>query len=187
MLSYADYLLTLTPPQSIIDSIGKYKRASVNTIGHFEGMHNKACIVITHQARRKPFLAQAVFMQMERNLNTMPPIDLKLNGFAYFNKTRFTKTIYGVIEPSGQTDKWFRLLKLQMGIKIKNYVPRILVVEDIPLPDFNKLWPNFKNQVINETFKVNSLTLLHRETFSLYYEWRVYKELHFANRLNEMF
>jgi hypothetical protein len=71
-----------------------------------------------------------------------------------------------------------------MGIKVTNFVPHIPVAVNIPATAFNKLWPNFETRVINETFKVNSLTILHRETFVEYCEWMVYKELFFANKLS---
>jgi len=79
------------------------------------------------------------------------------------------------------------LLKIQMGIKIKNFVPHIPVAKNIPFGSFNKLWPNFADRQLSERFSVNSLTILHRETYVEYCEWRVYKELFFANKLTEMF
>ncbi len=187
MMPYADYLMIISPPEHILKEISRYKQASVNVIGHFEGMHSAAQITITHQTRCKPFLAQPAILKMENRLNTMPQIELRISGFNFFNHGQTAKTIYAVVEKTSQTDNWFKLLKNQMGIKIKNFVPHITIATNIPVTSFNKLWPNFENRLWCETFTVNSLTILHRATYVEYCEWRMYKELFFANRLKEMF
>lgn len=187
MQTYADYLMIISPPESIIKEISRYKRASVNVIGHFEGMHSTAHITITHQIRCKPFLVQPAIAAMANKLCTMAPVELQINGFDFFNHGKTSKTIYAVIERDSRSDKWFKLLTSRMGIKAKNFVPHVTIVRNIPVTAFNKLWPNFENRHWSETFTANSLTVLHRDTFVEYCEWRVYKELFFANRLKEMF
>jgi len=187
MTSYADYLMIISPPDNIIKEISRYKRASVNVIGHFDGMHSTANITITHQTRCKPFLAQPAIEQMAKRLSTMPPVELQINGFGFFNHAQSAKTIYAVVAITPKTESWFRLLKKQMGIKVQNFVPHIIIARNIPITAFNKLWPNFENREWSETFMVDSLTILHRDTFVEYCEWRIYKELFFSNRLAQMF
>lgn len=187
MEAYADYLIVIAPPEHIIKEISRYKRASVNMVGHFESMHRTAQIIITHQTRCKPFLLKPAIELMAKRLSTMPAIELQINGFNYFNHGQTSKTIYAVIERTARTDNWFKLLEKQIGIKVKNFVPQIAIAKNIPLNCFNKLWPSFENTLFSETFKIDSLTVLHRETYVEYCEWRVYKELFFANRLKQMF
>ena len=187
MIAYADYLIVISLPENLVKEISRYKRASVNVIGHFEGMHSTAQIVITHQIRCKPYMAQPAIGEMANRLSTMPPIELKINGFGFFSNSYSTKTIYAVIGQSTSADKWFKLLINQLGIGLKNFTPRIIIAKGIPVTSFNKLWPNFEKRHFAEKFMVNSLNILHRETFVEYCEWRVYKELFFANRLKEMF
>ncbi len=187
MIAYADYLMVISLPESVVKEISRYKRASVNLIGHFEGMHSAAQIVITHQVRCKPYMVEPAIEQMAERLSTMPPIELTIMGFGFFNSSKTTNTIYAVIEQCIRTDNWFKLLINQLGIRVKNFAPRIIIAKNIPVTSFNKLWPNFEKRAFSETFIVNSLTVLHRETFVEYCEWRVYKELFFANRLKEMF
>ncbi|MDB5139627.1 MAG: hypothetical protein JWR12_1543 [Mucilaginibacter sp.] len=183
MLNYADYLMIISLPDAIAKEISRYKQASVNCIGHFEGMYSTAHIVVTHQTRCKPFLVQPAIVQMERRLCTMPPVTLQINGFNYVSHGQTAKTIVAGIEITPQTDKWFRLLIGQMGIKLKNFVPHIVIATNIPVPTFNKLWPNFKDREFTGEFTVKSLTILHRDTYVEYQEWKVYKELIFGNRL----
>ena len=186
MTAYADYLMVISPPENIIKEIERYKRASVNLIGHFEGMHHTARIIITHQTRCKPFLVQPAIIAMATRLGTMPPVELQIKGFAFFTHGN-SKTIYAVIESGVKTNNWFKLLNKQIGIKVQNFVPHIIIASNIPATSFNKLWPNFEKKEWSETFMVNSLTILHRDTFVEYCEWKVHRELFFANKLKEMF
>jgi len=183
MQFYTDYLMVISPPENIIKEISRYKRASVNLIGHFEGMHSTACIIVTHQTCCKPFLVQPAILKMGIRLNTINPVELQISGFNFFSHGQTAKTIYAEIEITPNTENWFNLLKREMRIKAKNFVPHIAIVKNIPVTSFNKLWPNFENRELSETFTANSLTILHRETFVEYCEWKVYRELFFANRL----
>jgi hypothetical protein len=187
MLAYTDYLMVIVPPENIINEISRYKRASVNVIGHFEGMHSRANILITNQSRCKPFLAQPAIAKMEQRTSTLPSIELELNGFGFVNHSPTGIDIYARIKQSAQTEKWFKLLTRQMGIKVTGFIPQIPITRNIPATAFKKLWPNFEHRVLYETFTANSLTVLHRETYAEYCEWRLYKELFFANRLANIF
>ncbi len=183
MLSYQDYLMIISPPDTIKKQVSRYKRASANVIGKFKGMYSIAHITITHQQRCKPYHAQPAILRMEQKLAGMHPVELHIKGFNFFKHGATGFTIYAVIEPAGLNQNWFKLLKKQMGIKVKNFVPHITIVKNIPVSDFNKLWPYFEKSDLSETFKAESLTILHRDTFAEYVEWRVYKELFFGNRL----
>jgi 2'-5' RNA ligase len=187
MQHYTDYLMVISPPDHIKKEVIRYKLASVNLIGHFEGMHNTAHITITHQTRCKPFFAQPAISRIEKKLSTVNPVQFQINGFNFFNHGNNAKTIYAQIEITPHTENWFKLLQREMCIKIKNFVPHITIAKNIPVTAFNKLWPNFERRDFSENFEANSLTILHRETYVEYCEWQHYKELFFANRLKEMF
>jgi len=113
----------------------------------------------------------------------MPPVELYLNGFAYFSDGRSVRTIYAKIEMTDRAENWFKLLTMQMGIKLQNYVPHITVARNIPVTAFNKLWPNFESRDFKHRFIVNGLTVLHRDTFAEDSQWKVFRELHFGNKL----
>jgi 2'-5' RNA ligase len=187
MQFYTDYLMVISLPDHINKEITRYKRASVNHIGHFEGMHSTAHITVTHQTRCKPFFVQPAIARMEIRLNAINPIELQINGFNFFSHGNMAKTIYAEIEMTSHTETWFKLLTREMGIKVKNYVPHITIAKNIPETAFNRLWPNFESRKLSASFKANGLTILHRETYVEYCEWRVYRELFFANRLGYMF
>jgi len=152
-------------------------------IGHFEGMHNRPQIIITYQTRCKPFLVKPAIGVMAKKMATIPPIDLCITGFNHVNLGHTAKTIYAEIEITPATEKWFKLMILQLGIRIKDYIPHIVITENIPVTAFNKLWPNFANRNFVHPFMVNNITILQKETYVPYCEWTVYKDLFFENKL----
>ena len=183
MLNYTDYLIIISPPDDIKKMVIKYKRSSVNVIGHFEGIHCTPHITITHQTRCKPFLVQPIIIQWQQKLNTMPAIALRVTDFDFIDHGSTAKTIYAKIETTPHTLNWFKLLLKQLGIKVKNFVPHIPVVSNIPVTAFNRLWPHFAAGGYSASFTVNSLTILHKETFAEHYKWCVYREIFFENKL----
>ncbi|MFI5139946.1 MAG: 2'-5' RNA ligase family protein, partial [Sphingobacteriales bacterium] len=130
-----------------------------------------------------PGLAQPAFEKMVKRLHALPPIELHLNGFGFFNQGETARTIYAAVEKTAHTDNWFRLLKKQLGIRVENFVPHITIARNIPVTSFSKLWPDFENRPFSETFTANSLTILQKETFVDYCEWTHYRELFFADKL----
>lgn len=183
MESYKDYLMIISPPDDVIKQISKYKRASANKIGLFKGMHSIAHISITHQERCKPFMAEPFILNMEKRLLSMQPVELQITGFNFFKHGEVGFTIYAVVNAAPPNHNWFKLLRRQMGIKVVNFVPHITVLKNISPSLFKRLWPYFENSKYETSFKANSLTILHRETFAEHVEWRPYKELFFGNRL----
>jgi 2'-5' RNA ligase len=183
MESYKDYLMIISPPDDVIKQISKYKRASANKIGLFKGMHSIAHISITHQERCKPFMAEPFILNMEKRLLSMQPVELRISGFNYFTHGAVGFTIYAVVNAAPPNNNWFKLLSRQKGIRVVNFVPHITVLKNISPSLFKKLWPYFENSKYETSFKANSLTILHRETFAEHAEWRPYKELYFGNRL----
>lgn len=182
-MTYADYLMIISPPDAIKKEISRYKRASANLIGHFESMHSAAHITITHQVRCKPFLVHPTIARMEKRLAIITPIDLQITGFNYFNHGKKGKTIYAAVEITPKTKNWFKLLKLQIGIKPQNFVPHITIARNIPVTSFNKLWPNFENRQWETAFMANCLTILERDTYVEYCEWKIYRDLWFGDKL----
>jgi len=187
MTAYADYLMVITPPDNIVKEVLRYKRASVSAIGHFEGMHISPKLVISRQVRCNPLLAQPVISKMADRLSTHPPACLQINGFGFINNSPTTKTIYARIENDEATDSWFKLLSTHLGIRLYNFVPALLIAANIPNTSFDKLWPHFEKRQWRESFTASSLTILHRDTYAEYREWRQYRELFLANRVQEIF
>src|ERR1700761_1263456 len=105
MTSYADYLFIISPPDSLMKEIERYKRASANVIGSFESRHSRAHITITYQTRCKPFLAEPVIERMQKNLRSIPAVELHIKRFNYFTHGATARTIYAEIEINPATER----------------------------------------------------------------------------------
>lgn len=182
MQIYTDYLMTISLPYSIVKEVNRYKRSSVNAIGHFEGMYKTPNIMISHQTHCKHFLTDTAIEKMKDRLALMPPIELQIIGFDFFKETPFCYTIYAVIEKNIETENWFNQLITEMEFKVQHFVPMILIAKKLEADQFKTLWPLFAVQEFEGSFTVNSLTILQKETFTENSHWRVYRELFFGTR-----
>ncbi|SEN91791.1 2'-5' RNA ligase [Mucilaginibacter gossypiicola] len=180
MSIYVDYLLLLSPPETVKHEIARYKKASARLIGNFKSMDSPAHISIQHLERQKPFMADKNLDLTEQALNTMPPVLLHMDGFAHFTHLHSRMTIYATIRPTPAAGEWFDTLKKKLRIK-KNIIPHITVVRDIPERDFDTLWPHFKHKKLVEPFWIKELTILKRDTLDSFAKWDKFKIFEFKN------
>ncbi len=180
MSIYEDYLMLLSPPETVKHEIARYKKASARLIGNFKSMDSPAHISVQHLERQKPFMADKNLELMEQALNTMPPVLLHMDGFAHFTHLHNRMTIYATIRTTPATDEWFNTLKKKLRIK-KNIIPHITVVRDIPEKDFDTLWPHFRHKKLVEPFWVKELTILKRDTLDAFAKWDKFKVFEFKN------
>ncbi|WP_431198507.1 2'-5' RNA ligase family protein [Mucilaginibacter sp. P25] len=120
MSIYEDYLLLLSPPDTVKHEIARYKKASARLIGSYQSMDSPAHISIQHLERQKPFMADKNLELMEQALNTMPPVLLHMDGFYHFTHLHSRMTIYANIRATPATDEWFNTLKRSCALK-KSY------------------------------------------------------------------
>lgn len=182
MVAYTDYLMIISPPAEINAEIDRYKRASARKIGEFNSMHSKAHISINWQMRCKPFQAQPQIMRMAGPLGMLPPMRLKIDGFKHF-ASGDKYTIYAAFTEDDRTKSWFKMLRQQMRITTKSFIPHITVTRSIPKDAFNYLWPFFKDRPFEADFIADRLTVLERETYVLQSNWRTFAELQFGTQL----
>jgi 2'-5' RNA ligase len=177
---YEDYLMLLTPPEEIKHEITRYKKASAKLIGNYKSMDSPAHISILHLERQKPFMAETNINQIEKSLNTLPPVLLHIDGFKYFTHLHGRMTIYAHIRITPSVDEWFTSLKKKLKIR-KTIIPHITITRDIPGNDFDLLWPNFRHKKLVEPFWANELTMLKRETFAPSPQWTPFKVFEFKS------
>ncbi|HEY0244458.1 MAG TPA: 2'-5' RNA ligase family protein [Mucilaginibacter sp.] len=178
MKHYADYMLLLSPTQHVKDLVKEHKEYSANVIGKYESMHSIAHVSIKKMPRQKAFLTEPSLLALNKGLKTLPPITLTIDGFDYFNHGDDYKTIYARLRTNHITTLWFKTLKKHLNMK-EFMVPHITIARNIPVTDFNKLWPHFKAINWVENFTVNELTVLQRETFATFATWEPFTSLPF--------
>jgi len=181
MTGYQDYLIVLSPPESIISGVKKLKDFSFNKIGDYESRYSKAHITVQPWPRKKPVWIEPLIPKLVRDLQSMPPAILDINGFDFFDQQE-TATIYAKLNATPLTKIWFKLLR--RFFNTQPFEPHITIARSIPSETFKELWPYFKNLQWNERFKIEKLTILRREMIGHDKIYKVFKEIPFNQRLD---
>lgn len=181
MKSYLDFMIVISPPAAVKALIDAHKQDAAQLIGAYESQHSIAHISITNLPRQKPFMIAHTLEMLENKLKLMPPVNLTIDGFDHFNHGEAFRTIYARIRSAPETTAWFKELKKILNVK-EYLVPHITIARNIPVDDFNKLWPHFKPLKWVEDFGVDRLTLLNREAFASFAHWEIYNEIPFEGK-----
>ena len=182
MTGYADYLFLLSPPQEVKLEIDRYKRASARLIDQYASMNSPAHISLAQVERQKPFFADSTIQRMEVGFNTIPPVQLYIDGFKYFTHLHDKHTIYAAIRITPAVDEWLISIRKVLGIK-KAIVPHITVVRNISVEHFNTLWPHFRHKQLVMPFFVSEIKVVKRETFANQPKWEAYKRFRFGGKI----
>ncbi|HWZ34594.1 MAG TPA: 2'-5' RNA ligase family protein [Mucilaginibacter sp.] len=181
MKGYIDFFMLLSPSERVKALVREHKLYATGVVGAYESEYSTAHISINKLARQKTFLTEPGIREFRDRLCLIPPITLTINGFDYFIHGKDYRTIYARIVNTPETGHWFKMLKHHL--KIKEFsVPHITICRNISVADFDMLWPYFKSIEWQETFTINSLTVLQRESFVSHAKWEHYTELPFEGK-----
>ena len=185
MRGYYDYFLLLSPSEHIDEVVQQHKQYAAKIIGHYPSEHSKAHISLDQMIRQKSFISVPVLDLLKKGMRSLPPIELTVDGFDYFNSGDDYKTIFAKLRNDHNTTSWFKQIKKFMPHK-RFSVPHITICRNIPTSDFELLWPYFKGIEWVENFKVEELTILQRETLDSFAKWESHMILPFeARNLNQ--
>ncbi|MES2428167.1 MAG: 2'-5' RNA ligase family protein [Bacteroidota bacterium] len=182
MKGYTDFLMLLSPSDQVKHAVSIHKAYAAKIIGNYESMHSTAHISIRMLHRQKTFLTEPGILAFRKRLCLIPPIALTIDGFDYFNHGEEFKTLYARLRNTPETSHWFKMLKQHLHIK-EFMVPHITICRNIPVVDFDQLWPHFKALNWQDTFTINKLTVLQRETFASFAKWEPFTELQFESKV----
>jgi len=181
MKNYADFMILLSPSNEMKTKVREHKLYAAEIIGNYESMHSIAHISIKKMHRQKSFLTEPAIRSLTPKLAAIPPITLTIDGFDYFNHGEDFKTIYARVRSCPEIAAWFKTLKKHLNIK-EFMVPHITIARNIPVSDFTQLWPHFKAIKWVESFTVNELIVLQKETFAPFAKWEKFTSLPFCRK-----
>lgn len=181
MTGYHDYLIVLSPNDGITREVKNLKERCYKKIGEFDSYYSKAHISVQKWPRKKPVWIEPMLPKLIRDLQTLPPVILEINGFNFFDHPDHP-TIYAKLNSTPSTRIWFK--HLRRFFYPGDFEPHITIARTVPNTDFNQLWPHFKNLKWNEQFMVDKLTILRRETIGHDKSYKVFKEIPFNRNLD---
>ncbi|WP_345955902.1 2'-5' RNA ligase family protein [Mucilaginibacter sp. PAMB04168] len=186
MEGYYDYLFLLQPSDAVKEQIKHCKLKACEYIGHYQGMKATAHLSICEITRQKPHVIDSYLQTVKNKVNSIPPVNLEINGFDFFMHSNEHMTIYAAIKPTYKTDNWFALLKKLLNSK-RPLTPHITVTRYIPVNDFYKLWPELRQVRYQDSFVANRLTILEKETFKPNAKYNIREEIYFKNELKAQY
>lgn len=181
MKNYMDFMMVLSPTDAVKAQIREHKQYAAQIIGNYESMNSIAHISIKNLSCQKIFLTEPAILNLKQKLAIMPPVTLTIDSFDYFNHGEGFKTIYARLRSAPSTSLWFKELKRHLHVKAF-LVPHITITRNIPIEQFNQLWPYFSNLKWDESFTITALTVLQRETFASFANWELFSELPFEGK-----
>lgn len=181
MTGYHDYLILLTPPDSIVNNVKKLKEQSFLTIGEYDSRYSKAHITVQPWPRKRPVWIEPLLPKLERDLQNLPPLVMDINGFDFFDQQEF-QTIYAKVSSTSATKLWFKLLR--RFFNTPPFEPHMTIARNLPNADFKQLWPHFKSRNWNGRFSIDRLTILRRETIGYDKTYKLFKEIPFNKKLD---
>ena len=181
MTAYHDYLIVLLPSEGVAKKVQKLKDFSYSLIGEYDSHYAEAHITVQYWPAKKSTWVEPLIPKLERELQTLPPVLLTVDGFDIFGQQDH-QTIYAALCLTPLTDIWFK--QLRNFFNRADFKPCVTIAKSIPAAAFAKLWPCIKNLEWKEQFEVEKLTVLRRETIGYNKSYKVFKEIPFNRNLN---
>jgi hypothetical protein len=182
MKTYADFLVVLSPTELIKDRIGICKNEAAKLIGPYDGLHGIANISIKHMPRQKPFMTAPFIKGLEKTISGMPPVTLTIEGFDFFIHGEEYRTLYAKIGSTPASTQWFKVLKKNLNVR-EFLVPHITIARNLPVAAFKQLWPRFNSVRWVESFQVNRLTFLQKDSLDNAARWQIFTEMPFEGKI----
>lgn len=177
--TYCDYMMLISPPAEIRETVRKLKLSSAKVIGEYPGKHSIAHITVAGQGRQMPVMMKEKLEYYQKKLLRIKASYIAIKGFHYFLHGSASATIYARLVLSPELTGWFASIRKVFGHS-QQFVPHITIVKDIPLTDFKKLWPYFEHRAFNAYFLADRLTVLSRPTFgNNNNHWTNFKDIYF--------
>jgi len=181
MTGYHDYLIILTPPENVANHVRSLKDFGASIIGEYDSRFSKAHITVQPWPRKRPVWIEPLLPKLERDLQTLPPLVIDVNGFDFFDQQE-QQTIYAKLVSTPQTKVWFKLLR--KFFSTPPFEPHVTIARSISNDKFKMLWPYFKTQKWNGQMRIDSLTILRRETIGYDKSYKIFKQIPFNHRLD---
>lgn len=178
MENKVDYLLVLSPPKSIVDHVRIDKRYSEKLIGNFESLNSKAHLTMSNYFLKNTYEVEPLIPHLQYKMSMLPSITLNINGYNYF-ETGNKRTIYASPTIDSDAELWFE--QMRDHVKSNSITPHITIAKNISEEQFEILWSMFKDRKWIESFHIDRLTILKRQSIGLNNNYVKLKELEFKN------
>ncbi|HVV54301.1 MAG TPA: hypothetical protein VHC47_03190, partial [Mucilaginibacter sp.] len=152
-----EYFIVIAPPGPVCDYVKQLKNFCKRNIGSFYSAGSRAHISFGKfiDEENSPGQMSGIMRQclhlMEKGISRIPPCNIMIDGFRFFDHGPRFKTIYAAVKLDEKTLDWFNAVGEQLLID-RDITPHITIARKIPVESFNVLWPHFKDLKFKESF-----------------------------------
>jgi 2'-5' RNA ligase len=182
-----DYLLMLSLPERIENHIRLYKKSCEKHIGKFKGLYSQAHIsfgILRDESDKPLQLSYGMgnyFDAISRVFDDVEPRKLYIKDFSYFSHGPRFRTIYANVLTDNHTKDWFTRIDRKLNLN-KQTVPHITIAKNIPVEQFDILWPHFSKLSYEEAFYSEELNIFQKDATSPNAVYRPYKRIAFGDK-----
>ena len=121
------------------------------------------------------------FEAISKVFDDVEPRKLYIKDFNFFSHGPRFRTIYAAIILDNHTKEWFARIDKKLNLN-KQTVPHITIAKNIPMEQFNVLWPYFEHRDYEEAFYTEELVILQKEVNSSNAVYRPFKKIAFGDK-----
>ena len=164
-----DYLVVINPGSQIAGEVRKFKEQIAETLGIFTSRYSRAHISLFRSVFPEKFQDDCIYLLDE--------IAAKQSGFTvytakfdHFDHGAVKRSIYlNVANPKPIAELHKKILQL-FELKPRDFKPHITLARAISTGEFEKVYPQFDNQLFVRSFVCSSFSLLRRPAAGGAYE-----------------
>jgi 2'-5' RNA ligase len=172
-----DYLVVINPGTQISAEVRRFKEQIAETLGIFTSRYSRAHISLFRSVFPEKFQDDCIYWLNEMAAK-QAGFTIYTSKFDHFNHGDVKRTIYlNVANPKPVIELQKTMLQL-FGLKPKDFKPHITLARAISRDEFEKVYPQFDNQLFVRSFTCNSFSLLRRPAQGGSYE--LVKEFRFG-------
>ncbi|GAA0551824.1 2'-5' RNA ligase family protein [Chitinophaga japonensis] len=164
-----DYLVVINPDAQLIGEVRMFKERIARELGIFTSRYSRAHISLFRSVFPEKFQDDCIDL-LEEIARRQSGFTLYTSKFDHFDHGSVKRTIYvNIANPKPVVELRKRILQL-FELKPNDYKPHITVARAISTSEFEKVYPQFDNQLFVRSFSCRGFALLRKPAAGGAYE-----------------
>jgi 2''-5'' RNA ligase len=164
-----DYLVVINPGAQIAGEVRKFKEQIAETLGIFTSRYSKAHISLFRSVFPEKFQDDFIYL-LEEIAARQSGFTVYTAKFDHFDHGAVKRTIYlNIANPRPVAELHKKILEV-FDLKLNSFKPHITLARAISTDEFEKVYPQFDNQLFVRSFDCRSFSLLRKPAAGGAYE-----------------
>lgn len=156
-----DYLVVINPGAQIAGEVRRFKEQIAETLGIFTSRYSRAHISLFRSVFPEKFQDDCIYL-LDEIAARQSGFTVYTSKFDHFVHGAIKRTIYlNIANPKPIAELRKKILQL-FELKPNDFKPHITLARAISTSEFEKVYPQFDNQLFVRSFTCSSFTLLRK-------------------------